>query len=95
MQPVSMIAIYFLFWFLSLFLVLPWGVKTDREVGIEPGPGHAESAPHRFSFGKLALRTTIVAAVLFGLFYANYRFGWIGTDFLDFVKPEEMRGGPR
>lgn len=80
MQPVSVIAIYFLFWFLSLFLVLPFGVKTDREMGIEPEPGHADSAPHRFEFGKVVLRTTIVAAILFGVFYANYVYGWIGLD---------------
>lgn len=93
MQPASIIAIYFLFWFFSLFVVLPFGVRTDREMGIEPEPGHAESAPHRFSVGKVALRTTIVSAILFALFYANYRFGWIGIDFLDFLKPESMRGG--
>ncbi|MBC2777598.1 DUF1467 family protein [Parasphingopyxis marina] len=86
MQPISAIAIYFLFWFLSLFLVLPFGVKTDREAGIEPQRGHAESAPHRFSPGKVVLRTTILAAILFALFYANYVFGWITTDTIDFVK---------
>ncbi|MCA1748477.1 MAG: DUF1467 family protein [Parasphingopyxis sp.] len=80
MQPFSMIAIYLLFWFLSLFLVLPFGVRTDREAGVEPAPGHAESAPHSFSLGKVALRTTIVAAVLFAGFYANYRYGWVGIE---------------
>lgn len=80
MQPFSMVAIYLLFWFLSLFLVLPFGVRTDREMGVEPEPGHAESAPHRFRFGKVVLRTTIVAAILFAVFYANYVYGWIGIE---------------
>lgn len=85
MQPISIVAIYLLFWFLSLFLVLPFGVKTDREMGQEPEPGHAESAPHRFSFGKVLLRTTIVAAIFFAIFYANYYFGWLGwEDFAGF-----------
>ncbi|NNC72199.1 MAG: DUF1467 family protein [Sphingomonadaceae bacterium] len=91
MEPISAVAIYFLFWFLSLFLVLPFEAKTDREAGVEPLPGHAESAPHRFRAGRVALRTTIVAAILFGLFYANYANGWIGADILDFMKPEEFR----
>ena len=75
-----MLAIYLLFWFLALFLVLPFGVKTDREMGVDPQPGHADSAPHSFAFGKIALRTTIVAAILFALFYANHHFGWIGIE---------------
>ena len=86
MQPTSIAAIYVLFWTLSLFLVLPWGVRTSEEEGAEPLPGHAESAPHNFSFGRLALRTTIVATILFGLFYANYLYGWIGIDAFDFSK---------
>ncbi len=92
MQWASGLAIYFLFWFLSLFIVLPFGVRTDSEVGVESTPGHAESAPHRFRIGKVALRTTIVSAVLFSIFYANLIYGWVGTDFLDFFKPDDIRG---
>lgn len=88
MQPSSIVAIYLLFWFLSLFLVLPFGVRTDEEAGLERRPGHAESAPHAFSLRKAALRATIVSAVLFALFYANYLYGWIGPDALDWMLPE-------
>ena len=91
MEPISALAIYFLFWFLSLFIVLPIGVRTDREMGIDPEPGHAESAPHRFRAGRIVIRTTLVATILFSLFYANYIYGWIGADVLDFLKPESMR----
>ncbi|WP_129790457.1 DUF1467 family protein [Sphingosinicella sp. CPCC 101087] len=86
MQLTSIAAIYVLFWTLSLFLVLPWGVRTSEEEGGKPEPGHADSAPHSFSFGRIALRTTIVATVLFGLFYANYLYGWIGIDSLDWSR---------
>jgi len=91
MQPISAVAVFFLFWFLSLFVVLPFGIKTDREMGVEPAPGHAESAPHQFKAWRIILRTTIVATTLFGLFFANYTYGWVGIDFLDFVKPESIR----
>ena len=85
MRWTSITAIYVLFWTLSLFLVLPFGVRTSEEVGAERIAGHAESAPHTFSFGRVALRATIVSAILFGLFYANYMFGWIGVDDLDWL----------
>lgn len=82
----SIIAIYALFWVMAWFLVLPFGVRTDEEVGGAAARGHAESAPHRFSFARTALRATVLAAVLFGLFYANYVFGWIGADMLDWTR---------
>ena len=85
MRLSSILAIYVLFWTMSLFLVLPFGVRTSEEAGEKRGPGHAESAPHSFSFGKAALRATIVSAVLFGLYYANWTYGWIGVDTLDWL----------
>jgi predicted secreted protein len=85
MRWTSMLAIFVLFWTISLFLVLPFGVRTAEEMGVERQPGHAESAPHEFSFGRAALRATIVAAVLFGLFYANYVYGWIVAADLDWL----------
>jgi predicted secreted protein len=83
----SALAIYVLFWTLSLFLVLPFGVRTAEEEGAERGAGHAESAPHRFSFATAAIRATIVSAILFGAFYLNYVYGWIGVGTLDWAAP--------
>ncbi|HEX8585191.1 MAG TPA: DUF1467 family protein [Allosphingosinicella sp.] len=79
----SILAIYVLFWTMSLFLVLPFGVRTSEEEGAERGAGHADSAPHRFSFGQAAVRATVLSAVLFGVFYLNYLFGWITPQMLD------------
>ena len=80
-----MLAIYVLFWTISLFIVLPFGVRTAEEAGEKVQPGHADSAPHIFSFPRAALRATIVAAILFGLFYANYLYSWIGPEDLDWL----------
>ena len=85
MRWTSIAAIYVLFWMLSLFLVLPWGMRTSEEAGADCEPGHAESAPHDFRFGRVAMWTTLIATVLFSLFYANYVFGWIGVDDLDWL----------
>ncbi len=83
----SALSIYALFWVMSFFLVLPFGVRTAEEEGVERISGHAESAPHRFSFGRTALRATILSALLFGLFYLNYLYGWVGVSMLDWASP--------
>ncbi|HEY0113840.1 MAG TPA: DUF1467 family protein [Allosphingosinicella sp.] len=83
----SALAIYVLFWTMSLFLVLPFGVRTAEEEGVEHSAGHAESAPHRFSVGRVALRATLLSALLFGLFFGNYLGGWITAADLDWARP--------
>ena len=82
----SILAIYSLFWVMSFFLVIPFGMRTDEEAGVDSAPGHVESAPHKFSFAKASLRATAVAAVLFGLFYLNYVYGWLGADQLNWAR---------
>jgi predicted secreted protein len=76
----SIIAIFFLFWFLSLFAVLPFGMRTADEAGGDKIPGQADSAPHVFRPWPIVLRTTVCALVLTGGFYAIYRMGWIDLD---------------
>jgi predicted secreted protein len=76
-KPVSIAAIYLLFWTLTLFAVLPFGVRTSREEGSEPVPGEADSAPVNPQLGKKLLWTTLISAVLFAVFWANYVFGWL------------------
>ena len=80
MKWTSVLAIYALFWVLSAFILLPFGVKTHDEAGIPKVPGQADSAPANFRPGRLALRATVLAAVLCGLYVANYVHGWIGAE---------------
>lgn len=84
MEWTSIIAIYALFWVLSAFLIMPFGVRTHAEEGMERVPGQADSAPANFRPGRIARRATILAAMLFGLYYANYVNGWIGVEDLNF-----------
>ncbi|HEX9933135.1 MAG TPA: DUF1467 family protein [Allosphingosinicella sp.] len=91
MHPVSAVAVYLLFWTMSLFLVLPFGVRTDEEAGVERTPGHADSAPHGYRFGLAAIRASILATILFALFYANWSYGWISIDMLDWAAPPKER----
>ena len=86
MKWTSVLAIYFLFFVASAFVLLPFGVKTDEEVGVELVPGQAESAPHSFSIGAHLLRAAVLGAVLTALYYFNYVYGWIEPDDLDFYR---------
>ena len=85
MRWTSALAIYVLFWVLSAFLVMPFGVRTADELGAEKIPGQAESAPANFKPRRIVIITTIIATILFGLYYANYVNGWITADMLNFA----------
>ncbi len=86
MKWTSALAIFTLFWVMSAFLVMPFGVRTADEVGEVKVPGQADSAPANFSARKILLRTTMVALFSFGLFYANYVNGWLTTDMVDITR---------
>jgi predicted secreted protein len=86
MKGTSIVAIFMLFWVMSAFLVMPFGVRTSEEAGIDPVPGQADSAPANFSPRRIIIRTTILAIILFGLYYANYVNQWVTTDMLDFTR---------
>ena len=83
MQWTSIVAIYFLIWVMTAFVMLPFGVRTADEAGEEKVPGQAESAPVNFRPGKIIIRATIASAVLTTLFVLNYEFGWITADDLN------------
>ncbi|MBL8657957.1 MAG: DUF1467 family protein [Altererythrobacter sp.] len=86
MQWTSILAIYFLFWVMTAFVLLPFGVRTHEELGEEKTPGQADSAPANFRPGRLALRATLISAALTGLYVANYTQGWIGVETLDVTR---------
>lgn len=64
----TMLAIYFIVWWLVFFMVLPWGVRSQEEkaevvLGSDPGA----PAVHGLK-AKLAW-TTVVSGIVFGTFY--------------------------
>ncbi|MGE5563809.1 MAG: DUF1467 family protein [Bacillota bacterium] len=83
MKLTSIIAIYFLFFAGTAFILLPFGVRTTEELGEEKVPGQAESAPHRFDLRRHFLKAALLAALLFALYYANWSYGWITASDLD------------
>jgi predicted secreted protein len=65
---VSLLAIYFVVWWVVLFAVLPFGVRTQDEEG-EVTLGTTRSAPARPQLIRKAIVTSVVAAILVGAFW--------------------------
>ena len=80
----SIVAIYLLFFVASAFLLLPFGVRTDEEMGNPKVPGQADSAPHRFDLPRHLARAALLGLLLFALYYANWTYGWVEVSDLDF-----------
>ena len=83
MNWTSIIAIYFLVWVMCAFLMLPFGIKTADEAGVAKVPGQADSAPVNFRPKRVLMRATVLAALLTGLYVANYSYQWITVEDLD------------
>ena len=92
MRVTSIIAIYALFWVMSAFFVLPFGVRTHDEAGIAKVPGQADSAPAEFNGKRVAKRATMLSVLLFGLFYLNYIEGWITLDTINLFGKAPLYG---
>ncbi len=87
MDWTSILAIYALLWVVSAFVLLPFGVQTHEEAGLEKVPGQADSAPANFRPGLIAKRATVLAALLTTIYVLNYGFGWIEARDLIFWGP--------
>lgn len=85
MKLTSIVAIYFLFWVMSAFFVLPFGLRTPDEDDAELIPGQATSAPVNFQPKRIALRATLLSLALFAVFYVNYVNGWVTSADLDIM----------
>lgn len=83
MKVTSIIAVYFLIWVMTAFVMLPFGVRTADEAGVEKVPGQADSAPVNFRPGKLIMRATVIAIVLTSVFVLNFEYGWVTADDLN------------
>lgn len=87
MALTSIVAIYFLMFAFSAFVLLPFGVRTDEEVGNPSQLGNAESAPHKFDLKRHLIKAVILSLILFAIYYANWTYGWITPADLDFYNP--------
>jgi predicted secreted protein len=70
------IVVYICIWFMTLFAVLPFGVRTQDEAG-EVEPGTPGSAPANMKLWRIFGINTLVAAACFCVFYVGYTQGWL------------------
>jgi predicted secreted protein len=62
------LAIYTFIWWIVLFAVLPFGVRTQHEAG-SVVPGTPESAPEKPRLLRIFLINTVVATIVFAIVY--------------------------
>jgi predicted secreted protein len=79
MDNVMAVAIFIFIWWITLFAVLPFGVRTQDEEG-SVVPGTPGSAPAKPRILRIFVINTLVAAVVFGFVYAIIEFKLISPE---------------
>jgi predicted secreted protein len=70
----SGLAIYFVIWWVTLFLTLPFGVRSQHEDG-EAAPGTDPGAPVKALMPRKLIWTTIISLAIYGAGAMGYYFG--------------------
>lgn len=84
MSNTTAIAIYFLIWWVSLFVVLPFGIRSQHE-GESFEPGTDPGAPQLARIAWKLLWTTVVATVIFAICWVLYTNRLITLDSFPFL----------
>jgi predicted secreted protein len=72
-------AIYFVIWWTTLFLTLPFGVRSQHEEG-GGAPGTDPGAPVVTLMGKKLFWNTVLSAVIFAIGMFAYDQGWLSIE---------------
>jgi predicted secreted protein len=88
MPVTTAVAIFFLIWWVVLFAVLPFGVRSQHEDG-EMAAGTDPGAPVIPRLGRKLFLTTVVAGLIFAACYVIYVNHLVTLEGL--VKPFGMR----
>ncbi|WP_112874818.1 DUF1467 family protein [Paracoccus endophyticus] len=81
------LVLYATLWFLSLFLLIPFGQRSQADAG-DIVPGTPRGAPHQLRVGRLAVLATLLSAAIFAVIAAVIWSGWITrADIMEFGRP--------
>lgn len=85
----SAIVLYAVTWFMTMFVALPIGLKTQgdlrQENGIDKVEGTHDGAPANYNPKRKALWVTGVATVIWGVLVVIITSGWISWHDLDWT----------
>ena len=71
------IVVYVTLWWVVFLGVLPLGVVSHAEAGVDPGDGGDPGAPVDPKLLRKVITTSWVAAAIFGPFWLAVHFHWI------------------
>jgi predicted secreted protein len=72
-------AIYFVIWWITLFLTLPFGVRSQHEDGEGP-PGTDPGAPVTTGMGRKLIWTTVISAAIYAVAVLAYNAGLLNVE---------------
>lgn len=90
MTLVTGIATYVIIWWLTLFIVLPFGIVTQDEAG-DVEDGSAPSAPLQPQIIRKVLITTAISVIVFAGVYWFLEHSGVGLDDLPFAPAFEEK----
>jgi len=74
MGPVTAISVYLVTWWVVLFTILPIGVTSHADAGLDPGDGGDPGAPVQPNLKRKFITTTIASAVIWVIFMLCLQF---------------------
>ena len=86
MSWVSAFAVFFILWWLVLFAMLPFSLRTQDDEG-DVTLGTTPSAPRGAHMARALLRTTVVTLLIFGLYLLVTRWLGYGLDDIPRIVP--------
>jgi len=75
----TLFAIYFVLWWVTLFVTLPFGVRSQHEEG-GGARGTDPGAPIASLMGRKLIWTTIISAAIFALAMLAYNAGYLSIE---------------
>ncbi|UWQ13823.1 DUF1467 family protein [Aliiroseovarius sp. M344] len=82
MSITAAIVLYVVIWFVTMFVVLPIGLRTQGDEGKVLRGTHA-GAPANFRLGRTAIIVTIIGTVIWAIVAGIIVSGWITVEDID------------
>jgi predicted secreted protein len=77
LNVITLVAMYLTIWWTALFAILPLGLRSHAETGVEVPRGCEPGAPVKLDLKRKAITTTWVSMIIFVLMVAIIESGWI------------------